>query len=256
MFYVGADGCRYGCKKGWVAVKLAEGNNPEMKLFPNIEKLWEEYKDAELILIDIPIGLPDKTHKERRCDREAKEWLGKRQFSVLPVPCRRAVDNYKDYKKDYNKTSEINKEEIGKGLSRQSCGIIPRIKEVDQFLSGNVSARARVREIHPEVCFWALNHGEPMQYSKKEKDQKGIKERKQVLRCVYPQSNAIFKHAEQKYAEHEYLHKDVGWDDILDALVAAVTAYKGKGRRGLKSIPEKPERDSHDLPMEMVYCLS
>jgi predicted RNase H-like nuclease len=240
MFYVGVD----GCKKGWFAVKLPERNDWEINLFPNIKELWQQYKDANLILIDIPIGLPHRAHKVRSCDTEARKLLVERRSSVFPVPCRRAVwsDNYKDYEK----VSKINKEETGRGLSLQTFGIIPKIREVDQFLSDNVSARSRIREIHPEVCFWALNDKRPMEYSKK--NEKGIQERKSILMSVYPDSEGIFEDAERN------LRKEVARDDILDALVAAVTAYKG--RQGLKSIPEKPELDSHGLPMEMIYFLS
>ncbi len=239
MFYIGVD----GCKKGWwLAVKLAEGSNCEVKRFPNIEEFWKEYKDAELILIDIPIGLPHRAHNVRSCDREARELLAGRWHSVFLAPCRHAV-----YSDNYKRASEINKEETGGYLTTQAWGIIPRIKEVDQLLQNDKTARARIREIHPEVCFWALHGERPMEYPKKKKE--GIQERKSVLISVYPDSEAIFKCAEQKY-----LRKDVARDDILDALVAAVTAYKGG--RGLKSIPEVSEFDSHGLPMEMVYFLS
>lgn len=241
MFYVGVD----GCKKGWwLAVKLTDSNEWEVNRYQNISEVWEEYKDANLILIDIPIGLPHRARNVRSCDMEARKWLGKRWHSVFLAPCRHAV-----YSDNYKRASEINKEETGSFLTTQAWGIVPRIKEVDQLLRNDKTARARIREIHPEVCFWALNGKRPMEYPKKEKDQKGIQERKGVLISVYPDSEAIFKCAKQKY-----LRKEVARDDILDALVAAVTAYKG--RRGLNSIPEKPELDAHDLPMEMVYFLS
>lgn len=44
----------------------------------------------------------------------------------------------------------------------------------------------------------------------------------------------------------------VAKDDILDALVAALTAKRGY-KLGLKAIPEIPEYDSKGLPMRMVY---
>lgn len=243
MFYVGVD----GCKKGWFAVKLSEQGDWEVKRFDHISELWKYYKDATLILIDIPIGLPHRIIKVRSCDREARKLLGKRWHSVFLAPCRHAVyaNNYKDHKE----VSKINNEETDRRVPVQTLGIIPKIKEVDQLLLNDKTARAHIKEIHPEMCFWALNGKIPMEYSKKEKDQKGIQERKSVLISVYHDSEAIFKCAKQKY-----LRKEVARDDILDALVAAVTAYKG--RRGLNSIPEKSELDEHNLPMEMVYFLS
>ena len=41
-----------------------------------------------------------------------------------------------------------------------------RIREVDRLLLSDEKARRVVREIHPEICFWALA-GIPMKYRKK-----------------------------------------------------------------------------------------
>ena len=49
---------------------------------------------------------------------------------------------------------------------------------------------------------------------------------------------------------HAYPRKIVARDDILDALVAAVT-----GMNELRTVPGNPEVDSCGLPMEMVYSL-
>ena len=235
MFYVGAD----ACKAGWFAVGLGQGSAWEVNLFPNINELWEQYKEARMILLDIPIGLPDEGHSNRSCDIEARELVAKRHSSVFPIPCRAAV-----YAKE-KAASGINKQKIGRYLSAQSLAIIPKIKQVDQLLSENRSARSRIREVHPEVCFWALNHGKPMQYSKTKERRQAFLERKQVLISVYPHTQDIVDCALQKYWRYE-----VGKDDIVDALVAAVTAWKG--RQKLISIPKVPEFDSYGLPMQMV----
>ena len=58
MFYVGAD----GCKKGWFTVALAEGNNWEVNLFANIDKLWEKYK--EVIKRDLNTEILDLIEKK------------------------------------------------------------------------------------------------------------------------------------------------------------------------------------------------
>lgn len=44
---------------------------------------------------------------------------------------------------------------------------------------------------------------------------------------------------------------DVADDDILDAMAAAITASADPV--ALKTLPEHPTMDSHDVPMEMVY---
>ena len=43
----------------------------------------------------------------------------------------------------------------------------------------------------------------------------------------------------------------VGRDDILDAMVGAVTGRMGQGR--LSALPGERERDSFGLPMQMVF---
>ncbi|MBA7469575.1 hypothetical protein ES707_04847 [subsurface metagenome] len=236
MVYIGVDGCR----KGWFAVVLKGEANWKVKDFPDISSMWNHCSDADLILIDMPIGLRDRDSKERACDIKARKLLGaKRGSSVFPSPCRAAI-----YADTYEDVNAINKLMTGRRLPRQTWGIIPKIREVDKLLSREMLARSRIREIHPEVCFWALNRGKPMKYSKKKEE--GFLERMEVLLFVYPSAKKVVD-----YALQEYLRREVARDDILDAMVAAVTS--SKARQGLLTVPENPEVDSKGLPMEMVY---
>jgi predicted RNase H-like nuclease len=43
----------------------------------------------------------------------------------------------------------------------------------------NAAARLKVREMHPEVCFWGLSEGNPMRHAKGTRD--GVEERIAVL---------------------------------------------------------------------------
>ena len=233
--YIGVD----ACKAGWFAVMLTEEGTWKVNIFPNIFNLWNQSKEARLILIDIPIGLRDNDFNERICDKEARKLLGpKRGSSVFPVPCRDAI--YADIKE----ASDINKRMTGRRLSQQVYGIIPKIKQVDQLLSVDIAARSHIREIHPEICFWALNCSQPMKFPKKKPD--GYLERREILLSVYPHTEDLVDDVLRKYQRCE-----VARDDILDALVAAVTALKG--RQEPLSIPQTPEIDSQGLPMEIVY---
>ncbi len=235
MIYVGVD----SCKAGWFTVKLIEQSNWEVNVFRDMHSLWNNCKDASLILIDIPIGLVEKDSNERACDKEARKWLGpNRRSSVFPVPCRDAVYA------DVTEASNINNKLTNRKLSKQVLGIIPKIKQVDQLLTSNNVAKLRIREVHPELCFWALNYRNPMVFNKK--DRRGIQERKEVLFPRYPHCELIFK-----YAERTYRRKDVARDDILDAIVAAVTASKGE--QVLITVPSNHEVDSKGLLMGMVY---
>jgi predicted RNase H-like nuclease len=83
-----------------------------------------------------------------------------------------------------------------------------------------------------------------MTYSKKTLE--GFVERLGVLRKVYGECEEYVKEALVKHRR-----QDVAKDDILDALAAAATARLGFD--ALKTLPEAPEKDAKDLPMEMVY---
>ena len=54
----------------------------------------------------------------------------------------------------------------------QQTGICDRSQdsEVDQATAGSrdPNATPKVREVHPEICFWALNERQPMEHSEKE----------------------------------------------------------------------------------------
>lgn len=241
MVCIGVD----ACKAGWFAVVLQGENDWEVGIFPDISGLWNQYRQARMILIDIPIGLLDGGVHERLCDKEARALLTPpRCSSVFPVPSRPAVYA------ESNEASQVNYGITGRKLSRQTLSIIPKIKQVDQLLSTDTNARSIIREIHPELCFWALNGGKPMKYSKKKEE--GFLERMEVLLSTYPSAKKVVN-----YALQEYFRREVARDDILDAMAAAVTS--SKARQGLLTVPENPEVDSKGLPMEMVYyllCLS
>ena len=67
---------------------------------------------------------------------------------------------------DFKSLLARSKELTGKGLNKQTFNILPKIKEVDDSLASCGKARKIIREIHPEVCFWALAGNRPMQYNR------------------------------------------------------------------------------------------
>ena len=235
--FVGVDGCR----AGWIALGLETTGNWQVNIFPDASSLWNHHRGASLILIDIPIGLKIGGKAERQCDPEVRKLLGPRRSSVFPAPCRGAI-----YASSYQEACDINQRLTGKRLSVENWNIIPKIREVDRLLSDDAAARERIREIHPELCFWGLA-GRPMQHAKKRSE--GLAERTQLLQSIYPQTADIID-----YALSTYKRKDVARDDILDALAAAVTGLMGG--HNLVSIPQEPEFDERGLRMEMVYCPS
>jgi len=116
---VGADGCR----AGWVYVALDGEQGWAGGIAPNVRALWRRFQAAELILLDVPIGLKERGHDERACDVRARRLLGARRSSVFPVPCRGAI-----YASTYDEACRINMERTGRGLSKQAWNIAPLIR--------------------------------------------------------------------------------------------------------------------------------
>ncbi len=240
-----------GCKTGWFCVGLSADGNYDYFVAKNIDEAHIRLQEAQakIALIDIPIGLPsDKNGRE--CDKQARNGIGGRGSSVFSVPCRQAVEAYRKKsgdKKDKQKAGKIASIEITGGpLSEQTWGIVPKIVEVDFFLCENLKAQKLFREVHPEVCFSALNN-KFLDYAKK--DRKGHEERINIIGKFLPNAQNIFSDIEGYYRVNR--HYKVADDDILDALAAAITAKIGDGN--YKTLPKDPLKDSRGLPMEMVY---
>jgi predicted RNase H-like nuclease len=172
----------------------------------------------------------------------AREVLGgRRASSVFPCPTRQSL-----HADTYAEACDANERLIGKRLSRQAWGIAPKILEVDTFLRANEPARGRIREIHPEVLFWATNGRRPMQHHKARRA--GVEERLFVLERFVPYIRNVYREAVSRHTQ-----KKVAPDDILDALAAAVTGHFGGD--ALQTIPDNPPLDEHGLATEMVVWM-
>jgi len=228
-----------GCKAGWFYV-LLESTGFAIGVAKAFIEIVDLTSDNAAVMVDIPIGLRDTSDIGRQCDMEARRLLrAPRASSVFSAPIRPIL-----FEPSYEQANRKSRRVGGKGISRQAFAIIPKIREVDELLLENEKARRLVREIHPEVCFWALNCGRAMRANKKKKE--GFEERMAVLRRLLPMADDVVAHARTEYGR-----KEVAKDDVVDALAALVTA---RGRpEEIRTIPETPELDSRGLPMEMVY---
>ncbi len=238
---VGVD----GCKAGWLCAMgrpdehgLFSADDVAIAILPDVEAIVAEEPDANLVVIDIPIGLSDSGSAGRSCDKLAREMLGKRRVSVFSPPCRDAV-----YAKDYPQACQINRSKTGKAFSKQAWNITGKIREVDTFLQQQPIWSSRLIESHPEVCFAGLA-GQPMQYRKK--DQTGFKERIAVLKRWITGVRNLVESAWRENHPRQY-HKD----DLLDALVNLVVAASPE--QAFRRLPDEPPLDSRGLPMQMVY---
>ena len=237
MNYIGID----GCKKGWFYVGIGADSSFQVGVLPEIDSIRPWIDNATQILVDIPIGLLANSESERLSDVAARQLIKPRGSTVFPVPSRSAV-----YKDTYLQASAENNRCLGRKLSKQSFAICSKIREVDNFMRASRPG-SKVREMHPEVAFCGLNGMRPLLTRKKQAD--GYNERIALLRQFYPGTDAVVRLAREKEPYKKYLADD----DILDALVGAVTAAHYPR---LESLPARPAIDDEGLPMEIVFARS
>lgn len=257
--YVGVD----GCKGGWFSVGFNDSEDHETKVFAEFSDLLVYYANAHQILVDVPIGLPDydksvdKRLVLRKCDAEARQLLARRWMCVFLVPTRQLTRDMMGVYCEFDLTHEQLKREANKlaGMTYPppALGILKKIAEVDEELSV-ANKRTEVKEVHPEICFLKLRTPSKPLESKHTSD--GISERLAILKSVHcgQEIQKIYDSARKRFAHKRNLASE---DDILDALVAAVTAKLSyQDGYELKTLPECPPMDSKGRPMKMVYVES
>ena len=231
-FAVGID----WMKPYWLATEI-RGDEISIKKLSNVAEINDYYLNADAVLIDIPVGIPENAvENAARPDREARDYLPVgRKPSIFPVPCRQAINM-----ENYAAASAENERVLGKKLASQSHAFSKMIRQVDQFLAENKCWQNRLVESHPEVAFQILNSGNGLQHSKH--TEAGIQERIAILRQYGIDPISLFA---------EFTPKQ--YEDVLDALCLAVSAKLGC-ENGFKTIPANPSCDSRGLKMQMVLA--
>jgi predicted RNase H-like nuclease len=130
---------------GWIAVVVDQRGFLHAQLFSDFGDAAEGLGDAEVIGVDVPIGLPAEGAGARRADLEARRTVGARRSSVFAAPVRVAFDE----------ASYAAARARFRGISAQAWALKRAILEVERY-----AGDPRVYEVHPEVSFWALNGGE------------------------------------------------------------------------------------------------
>src|SRR3954453_21305177 len=130
-----------GTKRGWVAIVLIEGRFREARLLEGVDSDFAELADMKRIAIDVPIG-----YGPREADALARALVG--GSSVFSIPERGRF--------------EVPFAEGG-GISAQAHALGDRIKHVTAL----AAADRRFREVHPELCFTAMNDMKRLKFRKK-----------------------------------------------------------------------------------------
>src|SRR6185312_6970788 len=140
-----------GCKAGWMIAWEDAGGTVNVECLPNIAAICALKPD--FLVIDIPIGLVDCGSRE--ADLQARVLLGARGCCVFPAPLRGMLAC-----KTHREACALGQRINGKGISIQSWGILPKIREVDSHLTS--ADQSRIREGHPELSFALMNGGQAL----------------------------------------------------------------------------------------------
>jgi predicted RNase H-like nuclease len=202
------DGCRGGwlvisapglpCAPGQLRWRVLEGLGPAL-----------DAPGLALTAVDMPVGLAGAG--PRLCDQEARRLLGPRRSSVFPAPPRPCLAAT-----TYAEACDLSAAASGRKLSRQAYNLLPRIRQLDQWLQANPAAWPRVREVHPELAFRQWNGGVPMAAAKK--TEAGARQRAALVEAWLPGSAAAIRDSLRRSVAAD--------DDILDALACLWSAAR------------------------------
>ena len=165
QWIAGVDGCR----AGWVAaMKERSSGSIRLQVMARFDRLFALEERPDIVAVDIPIGLMDAAQRGgRECDRQARRALSYRSASGFSAPVRGCLvaDSYEQAKEISRKSSAG-----GIALSRQTYGILPKIREVDEWITP--PRQVGVFEAHPELSFTQMNNGTPLRQSKRTEEGK------------------------------------------------------------------------------------
>ena len=221
MTVLGVD----GCSAGWVGVAWDDQVATLVAL--DIEELVRQAMSRftiEVVAIDTPIGL--SSDGDRAPEAHARKRLPGRASTVFSSPALSVLRA-----ETYDEANTANRAALGKGLSRQAYGILPKIADVHDWLA--TGPDVPVVEVHPEVCFATMN-GVVVREPKR--TPAGAAIRRRLLEregLVVPTSRL----------------RGAAPDDIVDAAAAAWTA-----RRYADGVAERLPPEPHDQAAPAIWA--
>ncbi|WP_321286654.1 DUF429 domain-containing protein [uncultured Sunxiuqinia sp.] len=205
-----------GCKTGW-CVAILDGMNYSIEIHSRLNQILYQHSNAICCLIDMPIGLP-KNGEERNLESIArKELLPGFSSTIFTPPCYEVLSAT-----NYEQAKLINQQITGKSLSIQSWNLVPKIRELDEFLEQNTTWKTKTKESHPEINFKNLNNGKLLKHKKAAKEHVGIQERLAILSKQHQALPDFFNQYRNIFKKSHV--KD---DDLVDALCLCLTAQIG-----------------------------
>jgi predicted RNase H-like nuclease len=180
--------------------------------------------------VDMPIGLPDAG--ARGCDFLARDRLPRERKSSVFLYFRRPLLGFATYP-EANAWGKSD----GKGLAKQAWFLLPRIADIDAWITP--ARQRRVRESHPELVFFHLNDRKPLP---KKSTPEGLAMRRRVLQRHGLQGiDALADRLDRRKAK---------LDDLYDAAALAIAARCFAAGEGTCL---DGGRDARGLRMEIWY---
>lgn len=227
-----------GCKAGWILITF-DDENAFYEVLRTDEDLVDAFHRFDRVFIDIPIGLEDENYT-RECDAVLRKELGKEYASSVFSPPIRPALNAPSYVEANMQSYEFTE----KKLTLQAWNITPKIRTVDQFLTDQPDLQDVVFESHPELIFRNLNGGMIFQ---KKNTKKGLRHRLSLVSEREEIAKDFFRDIKEEFRRNE-----VEEDDIVDSMALALAAKQSK-EKGMKTLPENPEKDSSGLIKAIHY---
>ena len=218
-----------GCPAGWLVLSQKADNSGSLsaRIFPTLDQLAPHLRADHIVAIDMPIGMPAPDHYPRACDVAARQLLGSRACCVFSAPCRGVLSHLHHYPS----ASSWHKHATGKAISCQVFNILPKINQLDTFLSLHPGI-ASFHEIHPEVSFAYMNgsNGKPTPILTKKTSPEGAQARADLIEQAFPttlHNSEVMESLQQNLGPRSKQGKP-RWalNDLYDAFAALWSAHR------------------------------
>lgn len=200
---LGVDGAR----GGWVVAEFDETIRECTVYFVDRISLVAErlrLGEVSVAVVDMPIGL--SCDGDRSVDTLARTRLGSRRSTFFPTPIREVLTQ-----PTWQAANARSRDRTGKGLSKQAWNLVPKIAELDETWTTDLSDT--LVEGHPELSFVAMA-GAPLLTKKASPE--GRAERLELLSThLSPEAREIIDSAPRVWRV-----------DAVDALALAWTAHR------------------------------
>lgn len=140
-----------GDKRGWVGIVLTDGRFASAHLVASLHEMVAVLPALAAVAIDMPIGWCEGSRLADALLRGRLPGKGSSVFNSPPAAVRGAISHEEATARATAAT--------GKGISRQSWALVPKIEEATAF---SQSSGLLVVEAHPELSFASMGDGDPI----------------------------------------------------------------------------------------------